>query len=110
MNNVEIAGVLAALANEHRIAIVEMLVEHSSETLTAASIGRKLGVPLGSLAFHLRLLQCAGLVRGHHKGRRLLYSVDLSAVRDMTEYLCAKFGTAPGTAEQSTRLWDRPTA
>lgn len=83
---------LSALAQETRLSIFRALVRaHSPREgeggLAAGEIGTELGVPPATLSFHLKELAHAGLVTSQRDGRSIVYKADLSAMRDLTEFL-----------------------
>ncbi|HEX2238581.1 MAG TPA: helix-turn-helix domain-containing protein, partial [Gammaproteobacteria bacterium] len=53
---------LAALAQETRLEIFQLLMEAGSEGLPAGQIGARLRLPSATLSFHLSQLKHAGLV------------------------------------------------
>ena len=93
---------LAALAQEHRLALFRLLVQTGPEGLPAGRIAAALGVPNSSLSHHLALLHEAGLVAQRRNGRSLIYSADYAAMERLlgflTENCCA--GNACNVAVQ----------
>ena len=59
---------LAALAQETRLAIFRLLIEHAPEGLTPGAIARKLELPPATLSFHLKELASAGLIEDRRVG------------------------------------------
>lgn len=84
---------LAALAQDHRLALFRLLVQTGPEGLPAGRIAEALGVPNSSLSHHLALLHEAGLVAQRRNGRSLIYSADYAAMERLlgflTENCCA---------------------
>jgi DNA-binding transcriptional ArsR family regulator len=84
---------LAALAQEHRLALFRLLVQTGPEGLPAGRIAETLGVPNSSLSHHLAQLHEAGLVSQRREGRSLIYSADYTAMERLlgflTENCCA---------------------
>lgn len=78
---------LAALAQEHRLALFRLLVQAGEDGLPAGRIADALGVPNSSLSFHLAHLTRAGLVRQQRQGRSLIYSADYPAMNALVGYL-----------------------
>ena len=78
---------LAALAQETRLAIYRLLVEHAPEGLPAGQIAERLGIPPASLSFHFKELTRAGLVVPRPEGRFVWYSADLDAMNGVVGYL-----------------------
>jgi ArsR family transcriptional regulator len=78
---------LAALAQETRLRVFRLLVEHGPLGLPAGEIGRRLGLPPATLSFHLKELATAGLVSARQQGRSIRYATDFAAMRDLVAYL-----------------------
>lgn len=78
---------LAALAQESRLATFRLLVQAGPEGLPAGKIGEGLGVPAATLSFHLKELSRAGLVQSKQAGRFVIYSADFSAMNNLVGYL-----------------------
>ena len=94
---------LSALANETRLQIVRLLVEHGptpackrqAETaptatpdgVPAGEIARAVSVTASRLSFHLNALEQAGLIRAERRGRQVLYTVDRAAMGGLIHYL-----------------------
>jgi ArsR family transcriptional regulator len=78
---------LAALAQETRLAVYRLLVEHAPEGLPAGQVAERLGVPPASLSFHLKELTHAGLIVPRPDGRFVWYSADLDAMNGVVGYL-----------------------
>lgn len=67
---------LAALANETRLNLVRLLVRAAPDGLAQGEIARQLSVSASGLAFHLSLLEQAGLVTAQRAGRSVLYAAN----------------------------------
>lgn len=78
---------LAALAQEHRLALFRRLVQAGDEGLAAGAIASVLGIPNSSLSFHLAHLTRAGLIRQRREGRSLIYTADYAAMNALVGYL-----------------------
>ena len=78
---------LAALAQETRLALFRLLVQHGPTGLAAGEIGAALAVPAPPLSFHLAQLERAGLVLSRREGRSIRYSTNFGAVEDLLAYL-----------------------
>jgi ArsR family transcriptional regulator, arsenate/arsenite/antimonite-responsive transcriptional repressor len=78
---------LAALAQETRLAVYRLLVEHAPDGLPAGQIAARLDVAPASLSFHLKELWRAGLVVPRQQGRFVWYRADLHAMNDLIGYL-----------------------
>lgn len=78
---------LAALAQETRLAVYRLLVEHAPEGLPAGQVAEQLGIPPTSLSFHLKELTHAGLIVPRQDGRFIWYTADLDAMNGVVGYL-----------------------
>ena len=78
---------LAALAQETRLAVYRLLVEHAPEGLPAGQIAERLDLPAPTLSFHLKELWRAGLIAPRQDGRFVWYRADLSAMTSLLGYL-----------------------
>lgn len=87
MNSPQVVNALAALAQEHRLALFRLLVQAGEQGMAAGAIADALGVPNSSLSFHLAQLTNAGLIRQERQGRSLIYSADYAAMNDLVGYL-----------------------
>ena len=80
---------LAALAQEHRMKIVRLLVRAGPSGLSAGDIAATLGVPPSSLSFHLSQLEHAGLVRSWRVQRHIFYAAEFTAMQGLLSFLLA---------------------
>jgi ArsR family transcriptional regulator len=87
METSNVLTALAALAQETRLAVYRLLVEHAPEGLPAGQIAERLDVPPASLSFHLKELWRAGLIDPRQDGRFVWYRADLSAMTGLVAYL-----------------------
>jgi ArsR family transcriptional regulator len=78
---------LAALSQETRLDLFRLLVTIGPEGLPAGVIADRLGVQPGSLTFHLKELQHAGLINQRRLGRQLIYSAEYGAMNNLLAYL-----------------------
>lgn len=78
---------LAALAQEHRLALFRLLVQAGERGLAAGAIAEKLSLPNSSLSFHLAHLTRAGLIRQRRQSRSLIYTADYAAMNALIAYL-----------------------
>jgi ArsR family transcriptional regulator, arsenate/arsenite/antimonite-responsive transcriptional repressor len=86
---------LAALAQDTRLRVFRVLVEHGPAGLPAGDIGRKLDLPPATLSFHIKELASAGLVAARQRGRYIYYSTDFATMRELVAYLsenCCRAG------------------
>jgi ArsR family transcriptional regulator, arsenate/arsenite/antimonite-responsive transcriptional repressor len=80
---------LASLAQENRLAVFRLLVEHSPDGLTAGAIAARLGLPPATLSFHLKSLVHADLVASTAEGRFLRYRANIETMSALVGYLLA---------------------
>lgn len=101
--------VLSALAQESRLAVYRLLVEHAPDGLAASAIAERLGLPNATLSFHLKELVHAGLISSRQEGRFIYYSPVLALMDDLvgflTENCCRASGQScsPGSAAKLSR-------
>ena len=87
---------LAALAQETRLAIFRLLIEHAPEGLTPGAIARKLELPPATLSFHLKEPASAGLIEDRRDGRFIWYRPDVAAMNGLIGYLTENCRRASG--------------
>ena len=78
---------LAALAQDHRLALFRLLVQAGDKGMAAGAIAEKLGVPNSSLSFHLAQLRSAGLIVQARQHRSLIYRANYPAMNALVGYL-----------------------
>jgi len=83
----QVVSALAALAQEHRLAVFRLLVEAGEGGIAAGKIAERIGVPNSSLSFHLTQLSEAGLIAQRREGRSLIYSANYEAMNSLMAYL-----------------------
>ena len=88
---------LAALAQETRLAIFRLLVEHARDGLTPGAISLKLKLPPATLSFHLKELANAGLIEDRRDGRFIWYRPDVAAMNGLIGYLTENCCRASGS-------------
>ena len=87
MKTKSMLNALAALSQEHRLAVFRLLVEHAPEWLPAGVIAERLSLPPATLSFHLKELSHAGLIASRQDGRFIWYRADLEAMNGLVSYL-----------------------
>jgi ArsR family transcriptional regulator, arsenate/arsenite/antimonite-responsive transcriptional repressor len=96
---------LAALAQEHRLAVFRLLVQAGRDGMSAGQIAERLGLIAPTLSFHLAQLKRAGLVRMRREGRSLIYAADYVGMNALMGYLtdncCSRNPAACGEADAS---------
>ena len=78
---------LAALAQESRLRIFRLLVQHGPEGVAAGTIAERLDIAGATLSFHLKELAHAGLVTPRQDGRYIYYSANYAAMNALLAYL-----------------------
>jgi ArsR family transcriptional regulator, arsenate/arsenite/antimonite-responsive transcriptional repressor len=78
---------LAALAQEHRLAIFRLLVKQGTEGMAAGEIGERIGISPTSTSFHLKELDRAGLITARREGRFIRYAFSAGTMRDLLAFL-----------------------
>lgn len=87
METKKVLAALAALAQEHRLAVFRLLVEHAPEGLAAGAIAERLSLAPATLSFHLKELSHAGLIDSRQDGRFIWYRANLQAMNGLVGYL-----------------------
>ena len=85
-SNMAVAA-LAALAQEHRLALFRLLVQAGREGMAAGANADSLGLPNSSLSFHLAQLNRAGLIGQKRRSRSLIYTANYPAMNALVAYL-----------------------
>jgi ArsR family transcriptional regulator, arsenate/arsenite/antimonite-responsive transcriptional repressor len=96
MESHNVIKALRALAQESRLAIFRLLVEHGYAGLPAGGIADRLGLPPATLSFHLKELTRAGLITAHPEGRFIYYRTDFVAMHALIGYLTENCCSADG--------------
>jgi len=78
---------LAALAQESRLAVFRLLVQTGPQGLAASRIAEEIGIPASSLSFHLKELSHAGLVAARQEGRFVYYAASFERMNDLMAFL-----------------------
>ena len=78
---------LAALAQETRLGIFRLLIEHARDGLTPGAIALKQKLRPATLSFHLKELTNAGLLEVRREGRFIWYRPDVAAMNGLIGYL-----------------------
>jgi DNA-binding transcriptional ArsR family regulator len=103
MENKAAVDALAALAQDTRLAIFRLLVQHGPSGVSAGEIGAALRIPPATLSFHLKAMAHAGLIASRQETRFIFYSANFDRMNALigflTENCCAADGVscAPGT-------------
>jgi len=78
---------LAALAQETRLALFRLLIRHGPDGLKAGEIARALHVPNSTLSYHLTELERAGLIISTKKQRHIIYKTNLEQLDSFLSFL-----------------------
>jgi DNA-binding transcriptional ArsR family regulator len=78
---------LGALAQESRLQVFRLLVQHGPEGLPAGEIAARLDIPPATLSFHLGQLGQAGLVGSKRNGRSIIYTADFQGMDRLMGFL-----------------------
>ncbi|HMW17648.1 MAG TPA: metalloregulator ArsR/SmtB family transcription factor [Accumulibacter sp.] len=87
MTHLQAVTLLAALAQESRLAIYRLLVQNAPDGLTVGVIAESLDLPAPTLSFHIKTLAHAGLVQTVQEGRYVRCRAELSQIDAMIAYL-----------------------
>lgn len=110
METKTVLAALAALAQETRLAVFRLLVEHAPDGMTAGQISDVLGVPAATLSFHFKELIHAGLITARPEGRFIWYSADLDVMNGVVGYLTENCCRASAVCDPKCAPKARPVA
>jgi DNA-binding transcriptional ArsR family regulator len=83
----ETVAALAALAQEHRLAIFRLLVQAGPKGLPAGQVAESLGLAPNTLTFHFDRLRSAGLVAVRREGRSMIYAARFEIMNAVVDFL-----------------------
>ncbi len=78
---------LAALAQEHRLAIFRLLVKAGPKGLPAGQIAKVLNMPASTLSFHLTQLKQSGLIHDQRVSRSIIYQTNFTVMGQILTFL-----------------------
>lgn len=81
---------LAALAQESRLAIFKLLIAEGEAGLAAGTISERLDIPATTLSFHLSQLKSSGLIKSHKDGRSVIYVAKKKQAKKLANFLTEK--------------------
>jgi ArsR family transcriptional regulator, arsenate/arsenite/antimonite-responsive transcriptional repressor len=87
MDSKEAVAVLAALAQETRLAIFRHLVTAGEEGASAGSIATALDVPAPTLSFHLKELERASIIDSRRESRQIYYTANYGGMKGLIDFL-----------------------
>jgi ArsR family transcriptional regulator, arsenate/arsenite/antimonite-responsive transcriptional repressor len=97
-DSIELAWRLRALAEPARVSIVSILADREDHAMTTRDLAPLIGLTEATVSHHLKQLTEAGIVDKHRDGARVLYCLNIAAVRALASVLdvCCGSGTATG--------------
>src|SRR3954451_24481434 len=106
METTQAVAALAALAQEHRLALFRLLVQAGWEGMSAGQVAEAVDLAPNTLTFHFDRLRVAGLVTVRREGRSMIYAARYEAMNALvgflTENCCGGVSKcAPGCARKS---------
>lgn len=87
METTDTVAALAALAQEHRLAIFRLLVQAGPDGLPAGQVAENLGLAPNTLTFHFDRLRSAGLVTVRREGRSMIYAARFDTMNALLSFL-----------------------
>jgi DNA-binding transcriptional ArsR family regulator len=87
MESTSVIAALAALAQEHRLAVFRLLVQAGPQGMPASRIAESVGIPPSSLSFHLKELTHSQLVTQTKAGRSLIYAANFATMNQLLAFL-----------------------
>lgn len=87
MDRSKVLAALSALAHEHRLELIRLLMPLGETGLPAGEIGQRLGLGASRLSFHLSALEQSGLIRSRRASRNVFYAVDIGGIGGTIAYL-----------------------
>src|SRR3954447_10538866 len=108
METTQAVGALAALAQEHRLAVFRLLVQAGPEGMSAGQVAEAVDLAPNTLTFHFDRLRGAGLVTVRREGRSMIYAARYETMNGLvgflTENCCGGVaGCAPACAPKSAQ-------
>jgi len=107
MENTDAVTALAALAQDHRLAVFRLLVQAGPEGMPAGAVADVLDLAPNTLTFHFDRLRTAGLVTSRRDGRSIIYAAEFDKMNALlgflTENCCGGVSCAPTVACKPAR-------
>lgn len=79
-----LANTFAALSDPNRQKIIDLL---KKKEMAVYDIAKYLDITLATLSHHLDVLKRADLISGRRDGQKIIYSLNLSVVEELTEQI-----------------------
>jgi len=113
METSQAVGALAALAQEHRLAVFRLLVQAGPEGMSAGQVAEAVDLAPNTLTFHFDRLRVAGLVTVRREGRSMIYAARYEAMNALLGFLtenccggvaeCAPAACAPKSSQRKAK-------
>src|ERR1044072_3835619 len=114
MENSQAVAALAALAQEHRLAVFRLLVQAGPEGMPAGQVAEAVDLAPNTLTFHFDRLRMAGLVTVRRDGRSMIYAAQYPVMNALLGFLtenccqgapekCAPAACAPKAAPRTPK-------
>jgi ArsR family transcriptional regulator len=114
METTQATAALAALAQEHRLAVFRLLVQAGPEGMPAGQVAEAVDLAPNTLTFHFDRLRMADLVTVRRDGRSMIYAAQYQTMNALLGFLtenccqgaaekCAPASCAPKTAQRKTK-------
>jgi ArsR family transcriptional regulator len=87
METINAVAALAALAQEHRLAVFRLLVQAGPEGMPAGQVADALELAPNTLTFHFDRLRSAGLVTVRRDGRSMIYAARFENMNALLGFL-----------------------
>jgi ArsR family transcriptional regulator, arsenate/arsenite/antimonite-responsive transcriptional repressor len=87
METTQAVAALAALAQEHRLAVFRLLVQAGPEGLSAGQVADAVDLAPNTLTFHFDRLRMAGLVTVRRDGRSMIYAARYDVMNGLLGFL-----------------------
>ena len=87
MEMTDAVAALAALAQDHRLAVFRLLVQAGPDGMSAGQVADALDLAPNTLTFHFDRLRGAGLVTVRRDGRSMIYAAQFEAMNGLLGFL-----------------------
>jgi DNA-binding transcriptional ArsR family regulator len=87
MKSTNAVAALAALGQQHRLAVFRLLVRAGPKGVSAGKLADVIGLAPSALSFHLARLRAAGLISAHRKGHLIIYAARREALNSLLGFL-----------------------
>jgi DNA-binding transcriptional ArsR family regulator len=87
MEKSDAVAALAALAQDHRLAVFRLLVQAGPDGMPAGQVADALELAPNTLTFHFDRLRAAGLVTVRRDGRSMIYAAQFETMNALLGFL-----------------------